>query len=75
MPWESYDTVGLLSCIIGMVLFLIPLPGAVAGYIWLGGGGAAVVMGIIAVSNDSKIGIGGIIIGALLILIGVLEIF
>ncbi len=74
MPWESYDTVGLLSCIIGTVLLVIPLPVAFAEYIWLGGGGAVVVMGIVAVSNHSKIGIGGIIIGSVLILIGFLEI-
>jgi len=69
--WDGYDTLGIISCIAGVVLLVIPVPIAFAGLVWLIGGIGVLVMGIIAVSNSSKIGIGGIIIGAIVMLIGI----
>lgn len=69
--WEANDTIGLISCIIGTVLLVIPLPMAIAGITWMAGGAATLVLGIVGVARGSKIGIGGIIIGAVLILIGI----
>ena len=62
---------------IGTVLLVIPLPTSakIAEIIWLAGGAGTLVLGIVAVANDSKIGIGGIIIGAALILIGIPGLF
>jgi hypothetical protein len=69
--WEAPDTIGLISCIVGTILFLIPLPTIFAIYIWIFGGSGVLAMGIVAVVKDSKIGIGGIIIGAITILAGI----
>ena len=69
--WETADTIGLISCILGSVLLGMPFGRvATAIIVWLAGGAAALIMGIAAVAKDSKIGIGGIVLGALLILIG-----
>ncbi len=72
MVWEPADTVGLISLIAGVVLLIIPLPRSLAALIWLCGGGACVAMGIGAVANDSKLGIGGIIAGGLLVFVGIM---
>lgn len=68
--WEGPDTLGLISCIAGTVLLVIPVPPALAMLIWVSGGIAVVVMGVVAVAKDSKIGIGGIILGSISILVG-----
>jgi len=68
--WEGPDTLGLISCLVGTVLLFIPVPASLQLIVWVGGGAAVLVMGIVAVAKDSKIGIGGIIIGALVIFIG-----
>ena len=83
--WGPEDTVGLLSCIIGSAWFIAgPIVAVVIAYpasylaiaqtmllLLLIGGAAFLTMGIVAVANDSKIGIGGIIIGALEVLAGI----
>ena len=71
--WDGADTVGLISCIAGTILLFVPLPNLITTYIVLfGGGGATLAMGIVAVAKTSKIGIGGIILGALILFIGIL---
>ncbi len=77
--WETSDTIGLLSCIIGTALFFIPYRGytpteimSIAVIVWLIGGSGVLIMGIIAIARHSKIGIGGIIIGAYFIISGIL---
>jgi hypothetical protein len=82
MVWEPADTVGLLSTIIGSLWFIIaPIVsvfvtgpyGFLSMYqlLMLIGGALFLIMGIAAVANDSKIGIGGIICGSLWVLIGI----
>jgi hypothetical protein len=70
--WEGPDTLGLISCIVGTVLLFIPVPPSLQLIVWVGGGAAVLAMGIVAVAKDSKIGIGGIILGALVVAIGLL---
>jgi hypothetical protein len=66
--WDGSDTVGLLSCIIGTVFLFVPMNGFMI-WVVLGGGAVSLIMGIVAVSKGSKIGIGGIILGALVVVI------
>ena len=68
--WDGNDTVGLISCIIGTVFLFVPMGGFMIWVVLLGGV-AALVMGIVSVSKGSKIGIGGIIIGAIIVLLTV----
>ena len=70
--WEGSDTVCLISCILGTILLFIPLSSDALILVCLIGGAGALIMGIIAIAKGSKIGIGGIILGALLILIGLI---
>ena len=79
MAWGSEDTVGIISIILGTIwTFMVQVinravlgPGTprihytiMAFWLHLIGGGVILTMGIIAVANDSKIGIGGIILGS-----------
>ena len=74
--WEGPDTVGLLSCIIGTVLLFIPFQTLLmASIVLLGGGAAVLAMGIVAVAKDSKIGIGGIILGGILLFVWIFVVF
>lgn len=80
--WKPEDTIGLLSCIIGTALFFIPYRGytpagimSIAVIVWLAGGSGVLIMGIIAVVKHSKIGIGGIVIGAYFIFSGISYVF
>jgi len=69
--WDGNDTVGLISCILGTVFLFVPMNGFML-FVVLMGGAVALVLGIVAVSKGSKIGIGGIIIGAIIVLITVI---
>jgi hypothetical protein len=66
--WDGADTVGLISCILGTVFLFVPYGGMMQWVVLFAGAGA-LAMGIIAVSKGSKIGIGGIITGALIVFI------
>jgi len=74
------DIIGVISCIIGtifialMMIFVIFFPGnppstPLLSYplIYFCSGSATLVLGILAVSKGSKIGIGGIALGAFLL--------
>ena len=71
---DSGDILGLISCLAGTALFFIPMPSIILPFVMIIGGAAVLVMGIIAVVKDSKIGIGGIILGAVLAFFGVVDI-
>ncbi|MFX0137820.1 MAG: hypothetical protein ACFFDN_29535 [Candidatus Hodarchaeota archaeon] len=83
MAWGPEDSLGIVSIILGtiwtgmvqLIRALVLGPGTpqihkqiMAFWLLLIGGGAILTMGIIAVANDSKIGIGGIVFGAAYIL-------
>ena len=70
--WDGNDTVGLISCILGTVFLFVPMNGFML-FVVLMGGAVALVLGIVAVSKGSKIGIGGIIIGAIILLITIIS--
>jgi hypothetical protein len=72
--WDGNDTVGLISCILGTVFLFVPMNGFML-FVVLMGGAVALVLGIVAVSKGSKIGIGGIIIGAIILLITIISMF
>ncbi|MFX1274058.1 MAG: hypothetical protein ACFFAT_03355 [Promethearchaeota archaeon] len=67
---DAGDICGLISNLAGTALLLIPFPTAIAPFVWLIGGAAVLVLAIVGVSLKSKIGIGGIILGALGVFIG-----
>lgn len=73
--WDGSDTVGLISCILGTVLLIIPLPLSIIAWVCFIGGGGTLAMGIVAVAKGSKIGIGGIILGALVVFAGIAYMF
>ncbi|NVM27444.1 MAG: hypothetical protein HWN65_01270 [Candidatus Helarchaeota archaeon] len=62
--WDHADKVGLISCVLGIIFLFIPMPWILV----LFGGIAALVIGIFALLMNSKIGIGGIILGVLCII-------
>ncbi|MFX1274057.1 MAG: hypothetical protein ACFFAT_03350 [Promethearchaeota archaeon] len=72
---DSGDIVGLISCIAGTVLLVIPIPDIARPIASIAGGVAVLVMGIVGVAKDSKIGIGGIILGPLCIISGLIYLF
>ena len=75
MVWGTEDTIGLISTIVGTFWFYImgwtpifiitgPVPGLFIGGIIIQS------LGIYAVVSDSKLGIGGFVLGTLYILLG-----
>ncbi len=78
--WEAGDTIGVISCAVGLVTLLIFLILPVSNFITLFviaiiGGANSLTMGVIAVSKQSKIGIGGIVIGSLLVFMAIVSTF
>ena len=85
--WGSEDTIGIISLILGKIWFIIArflsdlyfaLTGPNSGRIYIlpiimvAGGILCLIMGIIAIVCDSKLGFGGIITGTLWIIIGLI---
>ncbi len=77
--WKTEDTIGLLSCIIGtawifvgnlLALFVgrLSLQASLLGLFI--GGMPILILGIVAVAKNSKIGIGGIIFGTVYLISG-----
>ena len=75
--WDGSDTLGFISCILGTIMMIAMYVSVLAfstyipPILYLIIGGSDIAMGLIAVLKGSKIGIGGNILGALLIIAGV----
>jgi hypothetical protein len=66
--WDGADTEGLISCTVGTVLVFIRMFFSIFFLVYVIGGAVTLAMGVLAVRKGSKIGIGGAIIGAVLMI-------
>ena len=73
MEWENYDILALISIIAGIILIVIPMTDfTTAIIVGICGGAAVTILGIIALLNDSKLGIFGVMCGSLVIMVAIL---